>query len=272
MSSLPPATAETDPGTADARVIWQIAGQDAVSFLQGLVTNDILPLGQEPGIRWAALLNPQGKYLADFFLFRRPGEAELHLDIDARLAPAVLRLLQLYKLRADVQISSSELRLSRGTGPLPAAAFADPRHPAMGWRLYDSTGLESAEPVDFAALRVEHLIPEYPHELRVNESYILEQGFERLSGVDFRKGCYVGQEVTARMKHKTELRKGLVRLQLEGEAEPGAPVTLEDGREAGILGTVSHGRALAHMRFDRLAQPLFSGDARLTGETPPIQS
>ena len=271
MSSLPPAAAATDLSESPERVIWQIAGKDAVTFLQGLVTNDILPLERGPGIRWAALLNPQGKYLADFFLFRRPGDSLLQLDIDARLAPAVLRLLQLYKLRADVQISGTDLRLSRGTGPAPEGSFTDPRHPALGWRLYDSAAYQEAAAVDFTAIRLEHLIPEYPFELRVNESYILEQGFERLHGVDFRKGCYVGQEVTARMKHKTELRKGLVRLSVEGGAVSGAPVTLEDGREAGILGTVQNGRALAHMRFDRLGQPLFSGNAKLTSETPPEQ-
>ncbi len=110
------------------------------------------------------------------------------------------------------------------------------------------------------------MVPEYPQDLVPDDSYLLEMGFDRLNGVDFRKGCYVGQEVTARMKHKTELRKGLVRLRIDGAAEPGTPITLEDGREAGRLGTVAGGRALAHLRFDRLDAPLRAGAAVLRAD------
>ncbi len=250
------------------RQILRIEGKDAVPYLQGLVTNNVLPLEKGPGIVWAALLTPQGKYLADFFLIRREADPEglIFLDIDAALAPQVLRLLTMYRLRAAVTISVAPLHLTRGTGTPPAAALADPRHEALGWRLYSETPAPQPPQPDWDAIRVEHLIPEYPAELRPNESFILEQGFERLHGVDFRKGCYVGQEVTARMKHKTELRKGLVRLQLAGEAAPGTPVTLPDGREAGQIGTSAGGRALAHMRFDRMAGPLVAGEASLRAE------
>ncbi len=120
--------------------------------------------------------------------------------------------------------------------------------------------------VDWDALRVEHMIPETGIELIPDETFILEAGFEALNGVDFRKGCYVGQEVTARMKHKTELRKGLTRLRIEGSAPVGTPILMEDGREAGTLYTQSGGRALAHMRFDRMEAPLTAGEARLRSE------
>jgi folate-binding protein YgfZ len=98
--------------------------------------------------------------------------------------------------------------------------------------------------------------------LQPNETYLLEAGFERLQGVDFRKGCYVGQEVTARMKHKTELRKGLVVLAIDGAAPIGTPIMAGD-REAGILFTQSGGRAIAQMRFDRMEGPLTAQGARL---------
>ena len=254
--------------TAENRVIWRVTGRDAVPFLQGLVTNDVAPLQKAPGMVWAALLSPQGKYLADFFVVRRSSDpaGTLLIDIPADLAPATLRRLTLYKLRADVQIIETALFALRGTGPTPAGALPDPRHPALGWRQWsDSPGEDGT--TDWDAIRVEHLIPEYPADLRVEDSYILESGFERLHGVDFRKGCYVGQEVTARMKHKTELRKGLVRLRIEGAAAPGTPITLPDGREAGTLGTIAGHRALAHLRFDRLAGPLIAGEARLFAET-----
>ncbi len=249
----------------DDRVIWRLSGRDVTSFLQGVVSNDVLPLGRAPGIVWAALLTPQGKYLADFFVISRPQDpaGSLLIDIPADLAADTQRRLLMYRLRADVQIHDSGLFLERGMGEPPEGAQPDPRHPALPWRRYTDL---PAPAFDDRALRVEHLVPAYPEDLRPDDSYILEAGFERLHGVDFRKGCYVGQEVTARMKHKTELRKGLVRLTIDGEAEPGTPITLADGREAGVLGTVRDGRALAHMRFDRMAGPLLAGEARLAAE------
>ncbi|MBK6467284.1 MAG: folate-binding protein YgfZ [Rhodobacter sp.] len=256
-------TAESIPG----RAIWRLTGKDVVTFLQGLVTNDVAPLGRGPGIVWAAFLTPQGKYLADFFIVRRAADGDnvYLIDLPEALAAATLKRLQMYRLRADAQIAPAGLHVTRGTAAPPPDALPDPRHPALGWRAYgDSPG---AAPSDiWTALRVEHLVPEYPADLVPDDSYILEVGFERLNGVDFRKGCYVGQEVTARMRHKTELRKGLVRLHIEGTAPPGTPITLEDGREAGRLGTFCGDRALAHMRFDRLQGPLLAGPARLTAE------
>jgi folate-binding protein YgfZ len=244
----------------EARTIWQLTGKDVLPFLQGLVSNDVLPLARAPGAVWAALLSPQGKYLADFFVIRRPmaPDGEILIDIAADLAPATLRRLMLYRLRADVQFGESPLQLSRGLGAAPQGALPDPRHPGLGWRLYAETTLATPE-VDWDALRVELMVPAYPQDLVPDDSYILEMGFERLHGVDFRKGCYVGQEVTARMKHKTELRKGLAQVALDGPAPPGTPITLPDGREAGRLGTVAGDRALAWLRLDRSGGPLLAG-------------
>ena len=246
------------------RVIWQLSGKDVLPFLQGLVTNDVLPLAQGPGIVWAALLTPQGKYLADFFVIRRAGdpEGQFLIDLPEPLAQGVLKRLQMYRLRAEVQIAPSALHVTRGLNSAPEGALPDPRDPGLGWRLYgDASG--TAPETDWDALRVALMVPEYPADLVPDDSYILEMGFERLNGVNFRKGCYVGQEVTARMKHKTELKKGLVRLAIDGTAAPGALITLPDGREAGRLGTVADGRALAHMRFDRMQGELNCGNARL---------
>ena len=167
----------------------------------------------------------------------------------------------MYRLRAQVQMTPSDLTVTRGLGAPPPGAFADPRHPALGWRLYGPAQPEAA--VDWDAIRVAHLIPETGVELIPDDTYILEAGFERLQGVDFRKGCYVGQEVTARMKHKTETRKGLVQLQISGAAPLGTPIVMGDGRVAGTLFTQSGGLALAHMRFDRMDGPLQAADAEI---------
>lgn len=246
--------------TASRRLVT-LTGADALTFLQGLVSNDVRRLDQ-PGIVYAALLTPQGKYLADFFVVNT-GEVLL-LDLPEGLADTTLRRLSMYRLRADVQMAPAALAVTRGTGTPPEGALPDPRHPALGWRHYGAT-LPDAD-VDWDAIRVEHMIPETGIELIPDETFILEAGFEALNGVDFRKGCYVGQEVTARMKHKTELRKGLTRLRIEGAAPVGTPILMEDGREAGTLYTQSGGRALAHMRFDRMEAPLTAGEARLRSE------
>ena len=241
------------------RKILEVTGPDRVKFLQGLVTNDVNRLA-EAGILYAALLTPQGKYLADFFLVEAP-EAIL-IDVDAALAGDLARRLTMYKLRAAVAIGETDLHVTRGTGPAPAGALADPRMPALGWRAYGQTGGDDG--TDWDTLRVEHLVPETGIEL-TPDSYILEMGFERLNGVDFRKGCYVGQEVTARMKHKTELKKGLARVEVEGAAAPGTSITTEGGKPAGTLFTRAGDRALAYLRFDRArGVPLRAGDARLT--------
>ncbi|MTH77722.1 YgfZ/GcvT domain-containing protein [Paracoccus aestuariivivens] len=235
------------------RRILAVSGPDRVQFLQGLVTNKV---GDVPC--WAALLTPQGKYLADFLIV--PQGERLLIDVDARLADDLMRRLSMYKLRSDVTLEATDLTVSRGIGDMPDAAISDPRHQALGWRLYGGQGDDGA---DFDAIRVEHCIPETLIELIPNETFILEAGFERLHGVDFRKGCYVGQEVTARMKHKTELRKGLVTLDIEGEAPVGTPILMQDGREAGMIFTQSGGRAIAYMRFDRMGEGLVAGDARI---------
>ena len=243
------------------RTLWTVTGKDAIGFLQGLVSNDLRPLESGSGIVWSALLTPQGKYLADFFVLRLL-DATLLIDIAASLATDTLRRLTMYKLRADVQIMPSTLQVRRGLGALPEGALRDPRHPALGWRHYGS-GDRPETDVDWDAIRVDHVIPESGIELVPDDTYILEAGFERLHGVDFRKGCYVGQEVTARMKHKTELRKGLVRVQVEGAAPVGTEIAGQDGRPAGTLFTQSGGFAIAHLRLDRADGNLMAGPARI---------
>ncbi|MCT4553282.1 MAG: folate-binding protein [Pelagimonas sp.] len=244
-----------------ARKVLRISGSDRVEFLQGLVTNDVS--GLESGLVYAAMLTPQGKYLADFFLV--PAGDEILLDVDADLAPVLIQRLSMYKLRADVQIADTDIIPARGLGDAPEGGFADPRTQALGWRAYD--GRASQEGVDWDALHVAHQVPRSGAELGP-DSYILEMGFERLNGVDFRKGCYVGQEVTARMKHKTELRKGLALVEIDGAAEPGTAIE-KDGKPVGTLHSRAGDQALAYLRFDRAQGALSAGDAvvRMVSDT-----
>lgn len=244
------------PEPCPDRSLIALSGADALTFLQGLVSNDVLPLAKADGLIWTALLTPQGKYLADFFVGRLQGQ--MFLDLPTAIAPGTLQRLSMYKLRADVQFAPLDWPVGRGLGQPPALALPDPRHAALGWRSY---GLPTAAgPTDWDSIRVAHVIPETGIELIANDSYLLETGFERLKGVDFRKGCYVGQEVTARMKHKTELRKGLVQVGISGAAPSGTAITAE-GREVGTLFTQSRGKAIAYLRFDRATGPMQAGAA-----------
>lgn len=244
-------------GGVEMRAVLEISGIDRISFLQGLVTVDMRKLDDQR-IMYAALLTPQGKYLADFFLVAQ--NDVVLVDVDAALADDLALRLTRYKLRAVVQVTRVHLPVSRGTGASPGGAFADPRHAALGWRLYGRALPDDG--TDWDALRVTHCIPETGKELVPNDTFILEAGFERLGGVDFRKGCYVGQEVTARMHHKTELKKGLTNITLDAVVPFGTPI-MGGEKEAGQVLTQSGTSAIAYLRFDRAQAAMRAADAQV---------
>lgn len=255
-----------------SRGVIAIAGADARAVLQGVITNDVDRLGPDAPL-YAALLTPQGKYLFDFFLIDA-GDGRILIDVARDRGQALAKALMVYCLRRDARISGTgdmQVALSWGGEPPACAvegflAVPDPRDPALGARLYGQglhAGLEaSADRAAYDLLRVQLGVPESGVELVPNDTFILEAGFERLNGVDFRKGCYVGQEVTARMKHKTELRKGLVPVHVRGAAEPGTPI-VAGGKPAGTLFTVAGARGLAHLRFDRAGAGMQAGEAEV---------
>lgn len=238
------------------RTVLAITGSDRVSFLDGLVTNAVPTT--KGGIVYAALLTPQGKFIADFFILSE--QDRLLIDVAETHAGPLQQRLTMYRLRADVQIEATELIVSRGLGAAPDGANADPRSEAMGWRYYGATDV--SQPADWDRIRVENAVPETGGELGP-DTYILEAGFERLNGVDFKKGCFVGQEIVARMKHKTELRKGIVQVRIDGAASQGDEIT-KDGRAVGNLHTVSGDIGLAYLRFDRAEGEMSAGEATLT--------
>ena len=238
------------------RRILKLTGTDVTEFLQGLVTNDVT--GIESGLVYAALLTPQGKFIADFFLSN--SDDGVLLDVAESHADTLAARLGMYKLRADVTISPTHLHAHRWINSPPPDALPDPRHPDMGWRAYRSEA-QTDDDTDWTALRVKLGVPETGVEL-TPDSFILEAGFEKLSGVDFRKGCYVGQEVTARMKHKTDLRKGIARVSVDGLAEEGAEIT-SNGKPVGKLHSRAGSSALAYLRFDRAQGEMKAGDATI---------
>jgi tRNA-modifying protein YgfZ len=230
------------------RKVLELTGSDATPFLQSLVTNDI----NKRGLVYTALLTPQGKFMLDFFVLNH--DDALWIDVAADHAAGLAQRLTMYRLRADVVIAELDITVSRGTGDAPIGAYPDPRSPAMGWRDY---GEAQDMPTDWDALRVAQMVPQLDAELGP-DSYILEMGFERLNGVDFKKGCYVGQEIVARMKHKTELRKGLARVSSTEPLSEGAEIT-SNGKPVGTVHTVSGTSALAYLRFDRANEMISDG-------------
>ncbi len=240
------------------RTVLRISGVDRVKFLQGLVSNDLARL--DAGLVYAAMLTPQGKYLADFFLV--PASNHVLVDVHSGQSDGLIQRLGMYRLRSDVQIEATQINVLRGLGDTPDGALIDPRQAALGWRSY--TSAQGGTPaIDWDAIRVAHLIPAATIELIANETYILEANFEALNGVDFAKGCYVGQEVTARMKHKTELRKGLARVSVSEPVPAGTPITA-NGKPVGVIYTQSGGRGIAHLRFDRAIGELRAGPANVS--------
>ena len=257
---------------ATDRSVIEVAGKDAVSFLQGIVTNDVENM-QDGESRYCALLSPKGKYLFDFFVTR--SDQVFLLDLASPRAGALEQRLSMYRLRAEVAIRTRDLQVIVGTGQVPENGMADPRDRRLGWRaLTDDpdqflSGIGALARDAYEAARIDLAVPETGSDLLPDESYILEAGFERLNGVDFRKGCYVGQEVTARMKHKAELKKGLLRVLVEGEAPPAGTEIVADGKPAGRLNSTARGKGLAFLRFDRIRPEMSAGNAtvRLVPET-----
>ncbi len=229
-----------------SRTVLKIEGNDSFDFLQGLVTNDVAKANKS--LVYAALLTPQGKFLVDFFIFQ--SEETWFLDVNSQSADRLLKLLTFYRLRSKVTIKKTDILFTRGLGEAPDGGYPDPRHPALGWRVYTGTSNPSEE-VDWDQIRVKYCIPESLIELIPENTFILEAGFERLNGVDFKKGCFIGQEVTARMRHKTNLQKGLARVEIDGEVPIGTEIQ-SDKRPVGYVFTQSNGYAIAQLRYRQI--------------------
>lgn len=250
-----------------SRGVIETAGDDRRSFLQGLITNDVMAL--TPGnVMYAALLTPQGKYLFDFLVVD-DGE-RLLLDVEAARRDDLLRRLMLYKLRAKVTITDRTDALAVVLSP---TGIADPRHPGLGRRAILPLPEAEKLPADESAYQAHRLslgIPEGSDDFPVDKLLILEGNLDYLNGVSFKKGCYVGQELTARMKHRGKVRKRLLPVRVAGDLPPaGTPIT-DDDREVGELRGGQGSRAIAYLRLDDLdlGKSYRCGNALVTPERP----
>lgn len=245
------------------RGVVELTGPDRVTFLNGLVSNDIAKAGPETAI-WAALLTPQGRYLFDFFVFA--DETRLLLELTRQDIPALVEKLRRFKLRADVEIAESSENFQvyaiwQGTPPTAPLTAADPRLPVAGYRCLTPKNMTcSAIAQDYAAHRISLGLPDSAPDLEAGKTLLLEAGFDELHGIDWQKGCYMGQELTARTKYRGLVKRRLVPITV---TEPNPPVgtpVLADGQEVGSLRSSAGLHALAMLQVSALKQPLFIGD------------
>lgn len=246
------------------RTVVALNGAEARDFLQGLITNDMGACAESRAI-YAGLLTPQGKILFDFFVVSG-GENTLFLDCATARAADLVKRLALYRLRAKVEIVARPgLAVAALWGDDSATdrkpdvtVFPDPRLPQLGLRMIGTRealaeAIRNNAPGDYQAHRLGLGVPDSA-DLPPDSVFALDAGLEELNGVNFKKGCYVGQEVTSRMKHRSSARRRFAIAEFAGDVpSPGTSVESE-GRELGTLATGKGERALALVRLDRLAE------------------
>jgi folate-binding protein YgfZ len=246
------------------RCVIQVSGEDRLTFLQGLVSNDVTLVA--PGVAvWAALLTPQGKWLSDFFMFS--GAESILLDCEAGQATDIARRLLRYRLRARVDIASTDLVVyAAWDGEPPAAAYSapDPRLPVAGWRLLSPDAIEtSAGEADYDVHRIMLGLPDGSRDLEPEKSVLLEAGFAELNGISWTKGCYMGQELTARTRYRGLLKRRLVPVLANAALPPpGTPVFI-GSVEAGVLRSTCNRTGLALLRLESFAPGLSCGGMTL---------
>jgi hypothetical protein len=251
------------------RFVLRVAGEDARKFLQGLITSDINALEECSAVH-AGLLNPQGKILFDFFVVAADGA--FLIDIAKEKASELRQRLGFYRLRAAVRIAEEpafKVAASWGDRPrLPggAIAYADPRLPDLGFRVLLPSNADVAElgcapatEENYHALRIGLGVPEGGRDYAFGDTFPHEALFDQLRGVDFAKGCFIGQEVVSRMEHRGTARKRIV--PVEGDGPLPAPGTSIEagGVVIGTLGSVHGTSGLALIRLDRAGEALSRG-------------
>ncbi|MDZ7628120.1 MAG: hypothetical protein U5J99_06890 [Parvularculaceae bacterium] len=246
-------------GVLKSRAVLSLFGEDATAFLQGIVTQDVT----QDAAAFTALLTPQGKILFDFFLV--PVEGGYLLDCDASAAPALLKRLTMYKLRAKIALAEAAA-LSVHLGAAEGVTYADPRLDRLPSRTIAATHEAAAVDDAYDAVRLAAGVPEFGRDFAAEEVFLLDVNYDVLRAVSYKKGCFVGQEVTSRMKRKGEIRKRTLMAHGAGLAA-GAPV-LADENSIGEVLSVRGEQGLVLVRLDRLAEARAEGTPLTAGAAP----
>jgi folate-binding protein YgfZ len=263
------------------RGVLRVGGAEARPFLQNLVTNNV-DLADGTQAVYAGLLTPQGKFLFDFII---SGDGDgLLLDCDGARAGELVKRLNFYKLRAqvtieDISASHSVVAVWGGGEAKARGAVADPRLPALGARIVTAkpdeclkaAGADAATPADYHRHRISLGVGDAAHDFEPDRTFPLEVNFDELHGIDFQKGCFIGQEVTSRTKRRGSVRKRLLPCIVEGDLpKPHTPVRAA-AREVGTVfsGDAETGRVMALLRLDLInGATLEAGYSGLTPEKP----
>jgi folate-binding protein YgfZ len=252
------------------RAVIAVAGEDRVDFLQGLVSNDVAAAGPGRAV-WAALLTPQGKWLADFFIFS--DDDRLLLDCERAQIPMVQQRLSRYRLRSRVTLNDAGMNVYAAWDGEPehaGIAAPDPRLPEAGWRVLTSAPIvTSASEDDWDQHRLGLGLPDGSRDLESEKTVLLEAGFDELNGVSWTKGCYMGQELTARTKYRGLVKRRLVPVRIQGQTPPPGTPLRHDGRDVGTMRSARGEQGLAVVRLDSLEYALAADGSTVTPLVPP---
>jgi tRNA-modifying protein YgfZ len=256
------------------RGVIELAGEDRVPFLQGLVSNDVTQAAPGRAV-WTALLTPQGKWLADFFILTDGGR--LLLDVERAQTEMLVQRLGRFRLRSKITLADQSdawrVHAAWDGEPVPppgAVAAPDPRLPAAGWRILAPQAV--AVTADAQAWDLHRLtlgLPDGSRDLEAEKTVLLEAGFDELNGVSWTKGCYMGQELTARTKYRGLVKRRLVPFAIDGPLPaPGTPV-MRGTAEAGTMRSGRGAVGIAQLRLDALGDAaLPCGEALLRPRVP----
>ena len=269
---------------AEDRAVLRVSGADRIDFLQGIVSNDVAKAGADRGV-WAAFVTPQGKYLHDFFL--AADGASILLDCERARADDLRRRLRRYTLRSDARVESADdLAVALASAPPApadgaAACFPDPRHREAGYRLIGphsaiaralaATGLAAADPLDWDRRRLALGLPDGSRDLEAERSTLAEANADLLGGIDWEKGCWMGQEVTARMHYRGLAKRRLTPMRVDGPVPARGATVERDGKPVGECRSSAGDLVMVLARTEAIdeAEPgLRSGEARLHPAPP----
>jgi tRNA-modifying protein YgfZ len=253
------------------RAVLELDGSDRVAFLQGLVSNDVTEASADRAV-WAALLTPQGRWLADFFVIAEGGR--LLLDVEAAQAAMLTQRLGRYRMRADVTIRPVPLHVAAAWGagaPPQGLAARDPRHEEAGWRVLRESTLDPGEDAGEAAYDRHRLtlgLPDGSRDLDAERTLLLEARFDTLHGVSFTKGCYMGQELTARTRYRGLVKRRLLPVQGERDLPPRDTPVLAGETPVGEMRSSRGTLGLALLRAGEAGVPLSAGGVALAVREP----